>query len=192
MPDIIQDGTGQGYLARVDSTNRLSTKTISTAGQNFYSRRNQDAYQVSTQVNIDTSNQPILFLENISSDKHLVITYIRMMSAGAAASNETAYFTINVGGTYSSGGAAISPVNMFVGTAKLADTIAYSGSTPLVLSGFTEIDRSHQANEMVTYNKEGSLVLDTKQAISINHIGSTVAGVAYARISFYFIDKGDI
>jgi len=189
MPDMIKDGTGNSYLVRIDENNHMAVKAITTSSQNYYSRKNKDAYQVSTQINIAASEQSVLFMKNGSQDKHLVVTYLRMMSAGAAAANENAYFKVSVGGTYVSGGAAITPTNMFVRSAKEALGVFYSGTTPIVTSGFTEIDRNHQANEMVTYRKEGSLVLDTNDALEITHKGSTAAGVAYARVSFYYIDK---
>lgn len=189
MPDMIKDGTGSSYLVRIDENNHMSVKAITTSSQNYYSRKNKDAYQVSTEINISTSEQTVLFMHNGSTDKHLVITYLRMMSAGADAANENAYFKTLIGGSYVSGGDAITPTNMFVRSAKEALGNFYSGSTPIVTAGFTEIDRTHQANEMVAYRKEGSIVLDTNDALTITHKGSTAAGVAYARASFYYIDK---
>src|SRR5210317_2028045 len=120
MPDMIKDGTGNSYLVRIDENNHMAVKAITTSSQNYYSRKNKDAYQVSTQINIAASEQSVLFMKNGSQDKHLVVTYLRMMSAGAAAANENAYFKVSVGGTYVSGGAAITPTNMFVRSAKEA------------------------------------------------------------------------
>ena len=90
----IKDGTGLSYSAKVDSSNRLTTAAVTTSGQSYFSRINEDAYQVWGQVNIDTSSTPILYLENTSSNKDLVVTYIRVATAGAADTNPNAYFAI--------------------------------------------------------------------------------------------------
>ena len=193
MPDSIVDGTGTKYEAKVDSSNRLRTRAITISNQNYASRVNKDAFQVSAFRSITTSDTPVLYLENATNDKYIVITFIRVATAGAAATNENAYFTINLGGRYSSGGTAIKPVNMFAGLSVSALATAYSAETvPIVMAGTPlEIDRQYEANHMEAYNKEGSIILQNKAAISVNHIGSSVAGAAYARISFYYIDKGD-
>ena len=185
------DGTGRGYVAKVDSTNRLSTRTIVTSSQNFISRISQEAYQTFGTASIDTSEVPVLLLKNTSAEEYIVISYIRIGTASAAAKNENAYFKIMVGGDYVSGGSAMSPVNMYVSTAKEASADAYSGSTPMTISGFSEIDRSYEVDEIV-YNKQGSIILDTSQSIAVSHVGSTAAGTAYARFSFYYIAKGDV
>ena len=188
----IKDGTGLSYSAKVDSSNRLTTAAVTTSGQSYFSRINEDAYQVWGQVNIDTSSTPILYLENTSSNKDLVVTYIRVATAGAADTNPNAYFAIMADCEYVSGGAVVTPINMNVGSARAAEALCYSGSTALTLTSGNEIDRNFEANTTQVYNKEGSLILKTGASMCIHHIGSTVSGVAYARISFYYKNKGDV
>lgn len=192
MSDMIKDGTGQCHYAKVDSTNRLSTTAITTSTQNYVSRINKNSFQVWGTASINTSEVPVLFLKNTSTTKDIVITYIRVMSVSAAATNENAYFSIKLAGSYISGGDAVTPVNMFASSALTASAEAYQGTTALSISStFKEIDRSYDSNSQVVYRKDGSIILTTSDAIAITHTGSTVAGTAYARISFYYIDQGD-
>ena len=115
-----------------------------------------------------------------------------MMSAGAAATNAGAYFTVKLGDSYTSGGADLTPVNTNQSSGNAADVVCKDGSATLTISGGSEIDKNYSANTMQSFNKEGSVVLGKGNSISLYHLGSTVAGEAYGRISFYFIDSLEI
>lgn len=189
MAMIIVDGTGKRYAVKVDAENRLASTSVNTAVQSYISRKNERAYQVSAVVNVAASEVPILYLQNDSPSLDLVITYIRCMTAGAADTNENAYFTMGIGGSRVSGGDLLTPTNVNVSSARPSEAIAYGGATPLVVSDFVEIDRNYQANSMNSYNKEGAVILKSDDAILLSHTGSTAAGIAYARFSFYLIDS---
>jgi len=181
---FVEDGTGSGYLAKVTNKNRLSVEAISISSQHYVSHTEESAYQASQEIDIAASEQTILLLQNGSTDKDMIVTYIRVHSASAAATNKNAYFSIKIGGTYASGGSAIVPTNVNAGSTNAAVGIFY-GDTGIVTAGtFTEIDRNYTANSMQTYNKEGALILKRGQAILITHTGSSDEGVAYARVSF--------
>jgi hypothetical protein len=185
---IIKDGTGSGSEARVIN-NRLVTKAVTSPLQHVVSESSQQAYQVSADIAIATSEQNLLLVKNTSSTSNIVLTYIRVQAAGAAAAGTAAYFNISVGGDYASGGTAITPTNMFVGSANAADGVFYDATgSAIVTSGtFTQIDRTYLDND--TYSKSGSLILAKGSSLLISHKGSTVAGQAYCRVSFYFDDE---
>jgi hypothetical protein len=187
----IDDGIGRGFSAKVNKENRLGVESVSLAAQAVRSREYGEAFQVEGTITITTSDTPVLWIRNDSQDKLLVVTYLRVMSIGAAASNVDGYFTIKLGSTYTSGGGAVTPVNLNRNSGRISPTVAYDGSSSLTLSGGSQIDKNWEANSMQAYNKEGSIVLGNNDAISVWHKGSTVAGSAYARISYYFIDKTD-
>lgn len=181
----IVDGKGTGSEVEVID-NRLQVDSIESSAQNIASSKRSSAYQTSVNLSIASGGKNLLLLKNTSS-KNIVVTYIRLMSIGAAASNESAYFTIEVGGNYVSGGASIEPTNLNVGKVVPAISDCYSGSTAIVDDGsYVEIDRSYEANSMQTYSKKGALVLPKGSSILITHVGSTAAGTAYARIAFYY------
>jgi len=184
----IQDDTGTGMGAKVDKDNRLHTRSISVSQQHAISSIDKQAFQTVSTKAIATSSQNILLLKNTSDTMDLVITYIRLATAGAAATNATAFFTVSIGGDYASGGTAIVPVNMYEGSSNAADgTFFDATASNIVLSGTqNEVDRSHTANTEISYNKEGSLILPKNSILVISHIGSTVAGDAHARVSFYY------
>jgi hypothetical protein len=185
----IDDGRGKANQARVGDDLRLWTDSKSVSAQHVASAENELAFQVSTSQAITNSDVPVIHIINNSSDYHMVITYIRLMSIGAAASNVGAYFTILLGGERSSGGATITPVNMNSESSETSDSTIYDGSSSLTISGGSEIDRNYTANTMLTYSKEGALVLTKGTTFTVNHLGSTVAGTVYCRVSYYFEGK---
>jgi len=175
-----------GNSVGVSSNNRLKTKAVSTSQQHFISHHDGLAYQASGEITIGTSDVPVLYLENNDSARDLVITYIRFQSIGAAVASETAYFTVSLSDSYTSGGDAVVPTQMNRSSPNVADAVCYDGNSSLTISGGVEIDKNYEANSMQSYNKEGTIILPKGQSISIWHKGSTVAGTAYARFSFFY------
>lgn len=188
---IIDDGKGSGVKAKVTKDNRLAVTSISKSAQAHVSSSDKEAYQVLAEQAIGTSDVPVLFLENDHNSKILVVTFMRVESVGAAASNTAAYFSIYLGKVYASGGADLIPVNVNQSSGNLAQAICKDGSSSLTLTNGDLIDKNYTSNSMQAYNKDGSIVLNKGDSISIWHKGSTVAGQASVRISFYYIDEED-
>jgi len=185
---IIESGTGNGRFAKVNEENQLVTDAVVNSRQHHVSHVHAKAFQVSTNVNILASKQTIMSVTNDSAED-LVVTFIRIMSIGAAAASAAAFFTIEGGGEYTSGGAVLTPTNVNIGQQVVSSANVYSGTTTIVDTNYTEIDRNYEANSMQSYNKDGSLVLTRGASLIITHTGSTAAGVAYTRLSFYMSES---
>ena len=181
----IESGTGNGYEAEVSPENHLQVDAVAIPHQGYVSREHHRAFQASAAITIAASKVNLLLITN-NSDLDLTVSYIRLMSIGAAAASETSYFTVEGGGSYTSGGDVNTPVNMNIGQNTLASVSIYDGGTAIVAADFTEFDRNYEANSMQSYNKDGALVLKRGASIMITHTGSTVAGTAYCRVSFYY------
>jgi len=185
----ISDNTGNiGNGLKIDKDNRAHTRAVNIPHQHAVSSKEHRAFQISTTQAIATTTQNILFLKNTSDTRDLVITNIRLSTAGAAVTNTSAFFTVRIGGDRASGGTTSTPTNMYVGNQTTTEGDFFdSTSTNIVLSGTqTEIDRSFEANVEISYNKIGSLILPKNSVLIISHIGSTVAGDAHARVSFFY------
>ena len=94
----ITNAVGDSVGAKVDSENRLHTRSVSISLQHAISSKDKKTFQVSSDKAIATSSQNLLLLKNTSNTKELVISYIRISTGGAAATNAAAFFTINIGG----------------------------------------------------------------------------------------------
>lgn len=178
-------GAGDGREVKVSDDNKLETKAVATSLQHYISHHKGLAYQVSGEISVSTTDDPVLFLENTDSEHNLVVSYIRVETIGVAAAGATAYWTVNLGCSRTSGGAAQTPTNLNLGSSNAADVTAYDGTSSLVVAGGTGIDRNYKANDNVTYNKEGTIIIPKGYAMCVKFKGSTVAGSARCRISFY-------
>lgn len=190
---IIEDGTGSGNKTKVDNDNRLHVRSVSQSLQHVTSREDKEAFQVEADLAIATSEKNLLLIQNTDNDRDIVITLIRMGSAGAAATNTSAYFSVKVGGQYSSGGTNKTPINLFVGNSTPAiGTFKDGGSTIVTTGTFSEIDRYYDANRLETFDKQGALIIPSGQALLVSHVGSTVAGNAYVDVTFYYESVTDV
>jgi len=186
----ICDGGGKGFEAKVNSELQLETNAVSNSNQHHVSQGHSKAFQASATVEIAASKVSLLLITNNDAED-LVVTYIRVMSIGAAAASAGAFFTLEGGGAYTSGGDTNMPVNMNIGQKVVANATLYDGGTAIVVdSEFVEFDRNYEANSMQSYNKDGSLILKQGASLLITHTGSTAVGTAYARVSFYFVRVG--
>jgi len=184
----VQSGAGFGYEAKVDKDLRLWVSAKTEPSQQNSSHSKERAFHVSYSQAITNSDVPLIVMTNDNPDLDIVVTQIRMMSIGAAASNVGAYFRVLVGGSYASGGAAVTPVNMNSESAVPSLSTIYNGSSSLSVTGGNEVDLDYTANEMIEINN-GTMILTNGTSMSLRHLGSTVAGTAYVRISYYFDDK---
>ena len=190
---MIQDGAGSGRAVKVNRDNNLSVHATSASQQHTNSESKGQAYQAWGLTDTLTSATiPILHLKNTSADKQLVVTFIRFqtidnnVSAGVGE-----YFAVGFGRTYSSGGTEMTPVNLNTSSGNKAEATAYQ-STPTLAGTNVEIDRAYNKaeGEIVTFNKDGSIVVGPNDTIEFYYVGTSTAGVAYARCSFYMQEIG--
>ena len=78
----VKDGTGKGYLARVSSDNRLAVESASASVQLIQSLEKNEAYQVIGTATLSSGVVPALHVQNSSSTKNMIITYVRHQIIG--------------------------------------------------------------------------------------------------------------
>jgi hypothetical protein len=189
----IHDGEGNGPQVGITNKFRMKVEASTRSAQARASIEDGTAFQViAGDVDIAASEQNVLVIKNNDKTDKIVVTYIRLFSIGAAADNVDAYFTIALGGGYTSGGTALVPKNVNTASGVKALNIdCYDGTVAVVLSGTQDkIDKTFKMNDMNTYNKEGAVVIAPGGMLTVKHKGSTAAGVASARVSFYLTDNG--
>ncbi|MCK5018287.1 MAG: hypothetical protein KAS32_14615 [Candidatus Peribacteraceae bacterium] len=186
---IIKDGTGTGKNAQVTEKNQLSVKSESESIQHSQSFNEEQAYQVRGNTNLASAAVTVLHIENTSSTRSIVVTYIRHQviaaSGGTEFPNVSNYLAIGFGTTYDSGGSVCTPINMNNGSGHTAEVISYCGA-PTVTGTFTEFDRWYTKadGDMNTYNKEGSVIIQPNQTFEVRYIGDHSSGIISTRVSF--------
>lgn len=190
----IEDGTGSGRKVAVTSEFQLKTQAETQQLQHHISRNTGQVYQtVGRETAIAAATQTILHLKNTSTTKNMVITFMRMQlvgeAGGTAVPDPATYFQIGFGRTYSSGGTAVTPVNVNTNSGNVAAITAYDNS-PVMAGTFTEIDAWYpDGSAMQIFNKQGSVILGFNDTIEVRLVTDHTSGLAYARLTSMFIDK---
>jgi len=195
---IITDGVGQGYSAKVTKQNQIQAYSESVALQHYVSINNGQAYQVIGDfTSMNNSTHTILHIKNDDPDRNLILTYVRMstvdQAGGTAPPSAGQYWQMGFGRTVSSGGTAVTPVNMNRDSGNSA-TVTVTDNNPTMTGTFTEIDRHYidgEADEH-TYNKEGTIILGLNDTFEVRVTTSSTSGTAYCRASFLMIDPKDV
>ncbi len=191
MAEQILDGTGSNYRAKVDSNKRIWVDAKHTSAQHAVSANKQLAFQVIGTATLSSGTVVALHIKNTDANRNMVLSYIRHQiidpSGGTTFPNVSNYFSIRLNRTYSSGGSAVVPVNMYAGSANLASATIYADN-PTLAGTAGEFDRWYTKSEcdMNTFNKEGSLVIPPNGNIEFSYIGDQTGGTIYVRASFYY------
>jgi len=142
----IQDGTGKGYLAKVDNENRLFTQSVTTSSQEHASELGL-AYNINTGIITLTNatKTPVLYLKN-NEDYELVIdTVLYMTGASTGGSGNILVEIVRnpTAGTIISGASAVEMnANRNFGSSRSLSVNAYKGATGSTLTDGTKFIES--------------------------------------------------
>lgn len=191
MPDVIKDGAGKNYLAKVNEDQQLLVSAESESVQHHWSNKHRQAYQAIGTTTLANGVVTALHIKNISTTRNLVVTYIRHQiidqAGGTTFPNASNYFKLAFGRTYNTGGSEIDPVNMYEGSGNIAEVTVYNDLGTTGLTGTAkEIDRWYTKAEgdMNTFNKEGALILEPQRTLELSYVGDQSSGTLYTRLSF--------
>jgi hypothetical protein len=193
----IEDGIGSGTRVGVTPENQLQTQAETHQLQHHISRTKGQVYQtIGRETAITNTTQTILHMKNTSTSKLLAVTFIRVQligeTGGTAVPAAETYFQIGFNRTYSSGGTAVTPVNVNTTSGNVAAITAYDNS-PTMAGTFLEADAYYpDGSAMQIFNKQGSIILGFNDTIEVRLITDHTAGLAYARITSMFLDPDTI
>lgn len=193
MAGITIKNPGSGDQAAVTRANQLLVQSENLSLQHWVSRFEENAYQAEFfDTGIGNGTNVVAFLQNTSPTRKMVITFMRLqavdLAGGTAIPSANTYFELGFDQTYTSGGSAVTPVNMNRGTGNTADVLAYD-TNPTLAGTFASFDRNYVSDEdQQTYNKEGSVILDTNDSLIVRLVTDHTSGTAYGRITFMLMD----
>lgn len=135
----IQDGTGRGYLGKVDSKNRLHVRSIATQSEENASGDGL-AYNVNTGIitltNASTKNA-VMYIKNNEDYNLVIIQLIYQTGASASGSGNILVDVIRnpTAGTIISGATAVEmSSNRNFGSSRVLAATAYKGATGLTIT----------------------------------------------------------
>lgn len=193
MGGITIKNPGNGQQALVSTDGQLFTLAENLSLQHYISRYRGQMYQVQFfDTGVASGTNVIGHITNNSPTLSLVVAYIRVQCTGltggtALGDNAANYFTANFDEVYSSGGSAVTPVNLNRKSGNTADVTAYD-TNPTLTGTPVEFDRVYMKDSaQQTFRKEGSLILGSGDSMSIKFVTDN-SGTAYSRLSFMMMD----
>lgn len=136
---VIQDGTGTGYFARVDSENRLDVRAVSDATI-IHESGQGNAWNINTQnVSVSSAGEnALLYFKNNSSQDAVVASLFIGIGTGTGTATDNALiraYANPTGGTLISGGGAVTVVNRRIGSGRTFNYTVLSGSSGSTITG---------------------------------------------------------
>ncbi len=186
----IKDGTGNGFLAKVNSAKQLHTRSVQISALHDAALRG-DAFAWNGVSAAIATTDCIILVANTSSSRLLVIdhAYIR----GDIASQIKVKLSDVTGLTLA--GTAVTGVNLNRTSAKIADASAWvdetaSAATTIILTHYQHLAVNGQVttSPMARLDFAGSIVLGEDAAFGMDLVIAAGLGAFEATVVGYFID----
>ena len=201
MAEIIQDGTGKSYAAKVDNAGRLHVDSINTDRESYNSQSGY-SFNLNTGLfeltNAATTNA-VMYVKN-NEDYPLVITnlfYQTGASTGGSGNIIVSVVRNPTAGTIVSGASAIEiNVNRNFGSSRALNVIAYKGATGTTITDGTKALESilATATQRIPVSA-GAITLPKGSSIGINFrtpTGNTSMQVEFAIACYLETEEGQV
>lgn len=190
----IESGTGNGKYAGVNINNRLQVNSVSIPQQHASSKDRNKAFQVWGETTLAAGTVTPLHITNTSTEDTCTVTYIRFQvvdpAGGTAFPSAANYIQIGYGQNHASGGTAVTPVNMAIGSTVTSSVTAHNAN-PTLSGTLTVFDKEYVKSEgdVERFGKEGALILLPGESMTVQMVGDHTSGTVYSRISFFMSPK---
>lgn len=172
----IEDGTGGGYLAVVNSDNHLEVSAVTEDEMEWTSHNKSQAWNLAIgDIVTSASEIGILQLQYTGSTNHFHVRSIILACSG------NGWFRIKTEGTRS-GGVLLTNVNLNIGSGVVnTDLVCYGGSAAMTYAGGSLIT-SYYNSQQITYL---GLIVGFSREICITHQGVDAGSLIGVSISGY-------
>lgn len=193
----IEDGTGDGHSVKITSEHQMKVQSESHELQHHVSFEDGQVFQAIGEVSdIADGLNTVLHIRNDSTSLKAIVSFIRLQLPGISGLGSTllpddgTYFQLGRDTVRSSGGVGVAPVNMNFASGNTPALTAYKDN--LVVSGaFQELDRWYPGHSMMTFNKQGSLILGLNDTLEVRLTTDQPAlTVAYCRVTIMLKKNG--
>jgi hypothetical protein len=186
MSYIIQDGSGTGYKAAVDTSQRLQALATIQIENKFVSENDGQAYIFSTNgfITISTTDTEtgIFYVKNTNQDKKLYISRIRTCAEQV---HKVILYKNPTGGTVISDQTTGTKTNMNLGSANVAQADVYKGADGKTLSGGTHLAQHINGVGHSSESFNDAIILGTNDSIGITFELGTAGDCCVAVVGYY-------
>ena len=185
----IEDGTGTGKLARVDSTNRLEVDAQTHSKLHDVSIDEGQVYMFSTGgfINMTTTDAKtgILYIKNDSATKFLIIHSIRTCGEQI---QKVLLYKNSTTGTLISGATNGQVTNLNLASSNAPEATCYKGSATTTLTDGTILANHVNNIGHSTVKTEDALILGKNDSLSITFELATAGEVCVAVEGYFSVD----
>lgn len=187
---FINDGSGKGFQAKVDSSNRLQTRAVIVTSEHDSNHVDGEAYSAFFSQSPTAADDCIFYMAN-SSDDDIVVEGIALGVTNCTADD---YLYIKIGDTGTRNSAtAITPVNLNGGSGNTASGTFEQGADldggAATLTGGSEIYRYVLAGvtDLTTtcYNFAQDVILPKNKTITM-WVGGSATGTYNISVDFHY------
>ena len=176
----LEDGTGTGLVAAVDSNNHLEVSSTTSSESHFIALKKAQTYIWTSSYSTSTGDE-IIYIKNTSKDKVLVIDKVTVNSV------LTGLFELCVV-TGTPSGTSITGANTNLTSGNVAAATALGDAAVTGVTSALRIDMARvPAAGRATMELNDVLILGFNDAITITYTGST--GITDTIITGYYLDN---
>lgn len=185
---LLESGLGNGKLAGVDDDNRLLTAAFNIPFEHLIAKDYAKGFTVTGSTTVAAGTESVLVLRNNNQDKVMVPTKLGIQALGITA-GAGEYFSVELGGDYTSGGIQTTPVNTTSGSSVVSNVSVYYDN-PTVADG-AEGWRIHPpASSPIEFTFNGGLLIPPSQTLIIKYTGAGAATIV-ANAAFSVVSTSD-
>lgn len=194
--DVNIKNSTDGLIAGVTKDGQLRVQAEIHELQHEISTKFGRVFQAIGTASLASGTVTALHIRNDDPDRNIIISFERMAvvgaSGGTAFPNASNYFSIRFNRTVSSGGSAVTPVNVNRTSGRAAVATVTQGA-PTLAGTALEFDRWHpnKDGDREVFNKQGSVVLGLNDTLEVSFVGNHTSGTAYARVTFMFLEEDE-
>ena len=191
MSDVIKDGTGKAFTAKVDNTNSLKVRAV-TLSEQEEALLGGRAFRIGSGIVTLTSASEsyVLYLKN--NDLRDIFIYEIVTVLGSSTGGTGRYesgFTLNpTGGTILSG-SATAVINTNIGSSEVADVTATRGVEGTTASGGAEIETLYVGAGRVVISDVLILPKGSDIAFKVTPPTSNSSMDISITVKFYFLNE---
>lgn len=134
----IEDGTGSGNMAKINSNNRLETQSVTETGQ-INSALIGEAFNVGSGfITLTSANESAVLYYKNNEDRDVVVTAVNVTSSAQTGSSANVFLTkVYRGATGISAGTASTGLNNNYGSARELDAVITQGQEAATVTNGT-------------------------------------------------------
>ena len=173
----IVDGTGNGYNAKVDKSNRLRTRAVTLSNEAFVNLEEGRAYSINVQVTPSGSNVCVFYFKNLSTTENVVFEQIGTYTAA----NQVLEIYLKDTGTPTSG-TTVAPTNLNSNSSSVLASTIESGNS---IGGLAQGNLAYRIrvsadNSTNAFNFDQDIVVAPQQTFTV------YAGVSGSALELFF------